>query len=166
MRFRFAEQDHDEYGGEWFEIDPYGLQDVEVGLLEEIEEATGYTVLHELPAELKRRSVKAMRALMWIAVRMSGQVTPWREFKPAVLKASWTADAEVVAAARAGDEEQADGRGEAPGPNRATRRAAAKPAKAATSSTRRSGARSARSSTSTTSGSARSSDSTPATSAG
>jgi hypothetical protein len=86
-RFVFAEADRERYGDQVYDIDPYRIDlhpGVTGGLIEEIEDATGYTIMVTLPAGLVRGQYRALRAIMWIAVRVVGQRTdvPFDSFWP------------------------------------------------------------------------------------
>ena len=110
FRFRLSEEDREKYGGpEWVEFDMARAVELPVEVLEDIEEATGYTFLVELPRGLDRGALKAVRAGLWLARRIAGIHEPaFADFKPNML----TADVEWVAAADA----------DPPASNRAERR--------------------------------------------
>lgn len=115
-RFRLSAEDREKYGGpEWVEYQLSKAVDLEVDLLEQIEDATGYTILVGLPEALSRGSLKASRAAVWLARHIAGIHEPgFAEFKPNML----TADFEWVD----------DPAPPAEPPNRAARRAATKSA--------------------------------------
>jgi hypothetical protein len=117
FRFQFAEADRETYGAGTYELDcsPDGLGRVPMALLEEFEDATGMRVLGDWLDRLGGMELKAIRAFMWLAVRVAGDPTAdFGEFTPNVLAAqfSYVPDAE--------------GNGASPGPNRATRRTASR----------------------------------------
>lgn len=110
-RFRFAEQDHEEYGDTWYAVDVFSPADIDAGILEEWEEATGFLLFGDFTDRLQSRSLKALRAMCWLAYLIGDGDIKWADFKPQVHLIEW-------------DHEKAgEPQGEAPGPNRATRRA-------------------------------------------
>lgn len=110
-RFRLTEADRETYGGpEWVNFDLPRAVELEVDLLEQIEDATGYTIMIGLPAALDTGSLKAIRAAVWLARHIAGiHEPPFNQFKPRLLEA----DTEWVEPARDAD----------PPVNRAERRA-------------------------------------------
>lgn len=110
-RFRFAEQDWPVYGDRWHMVDVFRPADIDAGILEEWEEATGFLLFGDFTDRLQSRSIKALRAMCWLAYLIGGGTIDWSEFKPQVHLIEWDYE-------KAGEP-----RGEAPGPNRATRRA-------------------------------------------
>lgn len=115
-RFRLSDEDREKYGGpEWLDYVLSRAVDLEVDVLEQIEDATGYTILVTLPDALGRGSLKASRAAVWLARHIHGIHEPaFAVFKPNMLAAEfvWVDD---------------DVPPEEP-PNRAARRAATKSA--------------------------------------
>lgn len=114
IKFRFGETDREAFGGDWFELDLAALGNVDSGLLEDFEEQTGYTVLQELPEQLSRSGMRALRAAIWLTLRIGGRDEAWETFKPNILAMEF---------------EDPDGEGEQTDPppgNRAQRRAANK----------------------------------------
>jgi hypothetical protein len=89
FRFRLSEDDREKYGGpEWVEFDIARAVELPVEVLEEMEEATGYTFLVELPRALERGSLKAVRAALWLARRIAGLHEPaFAQFTPQMLRA-------------------------------------------------------------------------------
>lgn len=130
-RFRLSAEDREKYGGpEWVEYQLTKAVDLEVDLLEQIEDATGYTILIGLPEALSRGSLKAARAAVWLARHIAGIHEPaFAAFKPNMLTADfkWVDDADPP---------------EEP-PNRAARRAATKTAAKSTRASRTSTKRNA-----------------------
>ena len=130
-RFRLSEEDREKYGGpEWVEYTLNKAVDLEVDRLEQIEDATGYTILVTLPEALGRGSLKATRAAIWLARHIHGVHEPgFAEFKPNLLAADfeWVDDVDPPAEP----------------PNRAARRAATKSvSRASRTSTKRNAPRS------------------------
>lgn len=95
-RFRLCEADRKEYGGpDWVEFALEKAVDLPVELLEEIEAATGYTILVTLPAAMDRGELKAVRAAVWLARHIAGVHEPaFAAFKPKILatETEWVAD--------------------------------------------------------------------------
>lgn len=95
-RFRFAEADREQYGDKEYEIDPYAIDkhpDVNGGFIEEFEDATGYTFMVTLPAALMSGRHKAVRAVMWLALRLDGRRdVPFDQFWPDVTNAKISDD--------------------------------------------------------------------------
>lgn len=89
FRFRLSEEDRERYGGpEWVEFDMARAVELPVEVLEDIEEATGYTFLVELPRALDRGSHKGVRAALWLARRIVGIHEPvFADFTPSLLAA-------------------------------------------------------------------------------
>lgn len=110
MRFRFAEQDHDRYGDAWYAVNIHNPGDIDAGILEEWEEATGFLLFSTFYDALETRSFKALRATAWLAYRIGGGPIGWDDFRPQTHLLVF-------------EHEAGDGAGEGPGPNRATRRA-------------------------------------------
>ena len=145
-RIRMCDADREKYGGpEWVEVAIADIVNEETGLVEAVEEAFGLSPA-EFLIRIGRGSIKAYRAMIWLARRKAGCVDDPRRFRP--LTQVWSGITYELLAG-----EQGEG-GEIPFANRATRRAAKVAPKKATSP-RRAGttARSARSSTGTGSGS-------------
>lgn len=141
-RIRIADTDRERYGGpEWVEIAIADIVNEETGLIEAVEEGFGLAPA-EFLSRISRGSIKAYRAMIWLARRKAGCVDDPRKFRP--LTQVWSGVTYELL-----DGERAE---EVPLANRATRRAAktASPKKAGP---RKSTARSARSSTGTGSGS-------------
>lgn len=90
FRFRLCDEDREKYGGpEWVEFDMSRAVELAVELLEQIEEATGYTLLVTLPYALDRGALKAVRAALWLARHIAGVHEPaFDEFRPNLLKAT------------------------------------------------------------------------------
>lgn len=88
-RFRLTPEDREKYGGpEWVEYSLDKAVDLPVELLEEIEVATGYTILVSLPQALLGGGLKAVRAALWLSRHIAGVHEPaFAEFKPKVLAA-------------------------------------------------------------------------------
>jgi hypothetical protein len=142
-RIRMCDADRERYGGpEWVEVAIADIVNEETGLVEAVEEAFGLSPA-EFLSRIGRGSIKAYRAMIWLARRKAGCVDDPRRFRP--LTQVWSGITYELLGG-----EQAE---EVPLANRATRRAAAAPKKA--TSPRKTGttARSARSSTGTGSGS-------------
>lgn len=116
-RFRFAEQDHKQYGSKWFEVDVFKPADIDAGVIETWEEATGYRLMGDYGQHLLDRSIKALRAMAWLAYLIGGGEIGWNDFKPQTHLLEWDGESQ----------------GEEQGPNRATRRAATRSAKASRS---------------------------------
>jgi hypothetical protein len=117
FQFQFAEPDRERYGAGTYELDcsPDGLARVPMALLEEFEDATGMRVLGDWLDRLGGMEIRAIRAFMWLAVRVAGEpAADFAEFTPNVLSAqfSFVPDAE--------------GNGASPVPNRAAKRAASR----------------------------------------
>lgn len=90
-RFRLSAEDREKYGGpEWVEYALDKAVDLEVDLLEQIEDATGYTIIVGLPEALGRGSLKATRAAVWLARHIHGIHEPaFALFKPNMLAADF-----------------------------------------------------------------------------
>lgn len=134
-RIRLCDADRERYGGpEWAEIAIADIVNEETGHIEAVEEAFGLSPA-EFLGRISRGSIKAYRAMIWLARRKAGCVDDPRRFRP--LTQVWSGVTYELL-----DGEKAE---EVPLANRATRRATktAAPKKAGTR------ARSARSSTST-----------------
>lgn len=118
-KFRLSEEDREKFGGpEWVEYQLTKAVDLDVDLLEQIEDATGYTILITLPDALSRGSLKATRAAVWLARHIHGIHEPaFALFKPNML----AADFEWV------DDPVADSAPPVEPPNRAARRASSTP---------------------------------------
>jgi hypothetical protein len=141
-RIRMADTDRERYGGpEWVEIPIADIVNEETGLIEAVEEAWGLSPA-EFLSRVSRGSIKAMRAMIWLARRKAGCVDDPRTFRP--LTQRWSG---ITYELLPGEEFE-----DVPLANRADRRAAAKAAPK-TAGPRKSTGRSARSSTSTGSGS-------------
>lgn len=99
LRFRLCEADRERYGGpEWLDFDLGRAVDLETGLLESVEDATGYTILRTLPEALDRGELKAIRAALWLARHIAGiHEPPFSMFTPNLLRA----ESEMVPAADA-----------------------------------------------------------------
>lgn len=117
-RFRLSDEDREKYGGpEWVEYQLTKAVELDVDLLEQIEDATGYTILVTLPDALTRGSLRATRAATWLARHIAGVHEPgFTLFKPNML----AADFEWV-------DEPGDADPPASPPNRAARRASSTP---------------------------------------
>lgn len=90
FEFRLDDADRDTYGGpEWTVFDMDKVVDLPVDLLEQVEDATGYTLLVGFPDALGRGSLKAVRAAVWLARHCAGIHEPtFEQFKPNMLKAT------------------------------------------------------------------------------
>ncbi len=90
-RFRLSDEDREKYGGpEWVEYQLTKAVDLDVDLIEQIEDATGYTILITLPDALSRGSLKATRAAVWLARHIHGIHEPtFAAFKPNMLAADF-----------------------------------------------------------------------------
>jgi hypothetical protein len=144
-RIRMCDADREKYGGdEWLELEAADILDEETGVIEQIEEAWGMS-----PAEflhgVTRGTVKAVRALIWVARWKQGMRDNPRTFRPRTQEFSGV-QVEYTARETARSEEIRGSEADPPA-NRAERRAARTPRKAAST------ARSKRSSTGTGSGS-------------
>jgi hypothetical protein len=111
-RFRLSDEDREKYGGpEWVDYRLTKAVDLDTELLEQIEDATGYTILVTLPVALESGSAKATRAAIWLARHIAGvHEPPFHAFKPKILACDFE---QVVEDADPPDEP----------PNRAARRA-------------------------------------------
>lgn len=139
-RIRLCDSDRERYGGpEWVELSMVDLMDEETGLIEQIEEAWDLTPVEFLRG-VRRNSIRALRAMVWIARRKAGCLDPVNGFKPRVQGWSGITYEELPAEAKAADAD--------PPANRAERRAKDKAAGRKSNT-----ARSKTSSTSITSGS-------------
>jgi hypothetical protein len=100
-RFRLSDEDREKYGGpEWVEYALSKAVDLEVDLLEQVEDATGYTILVGLPEALGRGSLRATRAAVWLARHIAGVHEPgFAQFKPNMLAAAfeWVDDVDPPA---------------------------------------------------------------------
>lgn len=140
-RIRMCDADRERYGGpEWVEVAIADIVNEETGLVEAVEEGFGLSPA-EFLSRIGRGSIKAYRAMIWLARRKAGCVDDPRRFRP--LTQVWSG---ITYELLAGEQDA-----EIPFANRATRRAPRK----ATSPRKKAGttARSARSSTGTGSGS-------------
>lgn len=133
-RFRYLDPVDAERWPGWYEVDMGAMHDMDSGIVMDWEAATGYLALDSDPdsprnvgAAARRRELKALIAVHWLAVRLSGDTTRWEDFRPKVLKV----EHDLVAA---GLEEAGEGNRQGPATNRATRRA--KSASAAATSPR------------------------------
>jgi hypothetical protein len=125
-RFRYVDDADLARWPDWYEVDMGAYHHMDSGVVMEWEEATGYRIMDtdkDSPANVgeaaKRREMKALVATQWLAVRLSGNTTPWAQFRPKALQIEYPP--ETVAAAA---EAEAGGSGNRPGPaNRASRRA-------------------------------------------
>jgi hypothetical protein len=141
-RIRMCDADRERYGGpEWVEVAIADIVNEETGLVEAVEEAFGLSPA-EFLSRIGRGSIKAYRAMIWLARRKAGCVDDPRRFRP--LTQVWSG----ITYELLGGEQDA----EVPFANRATRRAT-KAAPKKTASPKKAGTRSARSSTVTGSGS-------------
>lgn len=88
MRLRMTDADRDEYGGpEWVEFRESHLVDLPFDDIDAAEQAMGMSVAHLLQVEMPRFTVRAIRAVLWLALRHADVDTPWPQFKPAALRA-------------------------------------------------------------------------------
>lgn len=143
-RIRMADADRERYGGpEWVEVAIADIVKEETGLIEAVEDAWGLSPA-EFLSRIGRGSIKAMRAMIWLARRKAGCIDDPRTFRP--LTQRWSG---ITYELLPGEEFE-----DVPLANRADRRAATKATKTPRmAGPRKSTARSARSSTSTGSGS-------------
>lgn len=129
-RFRLSDEDREKYGGpEWVEFALEKAVDLDVALLEQIEDATGYTIMMTLPDAMAKGQMKAVRAAIWLARHIAGvHEPPFAQFQPKILNADcrWVDDVDPP---------------EEP-PNRAARRATKSTTRASRTSTKRSAPRS------------------------
>jgi hypothetical protein len=124
-RIRLCDADREKYPGpEWVEVSMSELLDEEAGLIEAIENEWGLTP-GEFLTRAARGSMKALRALMWVARRKAGCNDDPRTFRPRTQEFSGvqyeSTSAELMAAARIVEEGV-----ERPPANRAERRAVRK----------------------------------------
>jgi hypothetical protein len=118
-RIRLADSDRAKYPGpEWVEVDLTDLYNEATGLVEQIETAWGLTPT-EFLRDVRRNSIPALRALVWVARRKAGCVDDPRTFTPLVQ--AWSGITYEPTPA-----EQASVDADPPA-NRAQRRAAVKP---------------------------------------
>ena len=124
-----CDDDRERYGGpEWVEIAHVELLDEETGLLEQVED------VFDIPAgvflrKLSGGSLRALRAVIWLARAKAGCQDDPRTFRPKVM------DSSGITWEPLPGEDQAEVAGPVPPANRAGRRAAARPRKAAPSGT-------------------------------
>ena len=93
FRFRFASEDHERYGDQWWtfnEADLARMRSRELIAIErELRAELGINVYDAVMSlrQAHREATAATLALMWIARRMAGGVEPLSEFDPMVLAA-------------------------------------------------------------------------------
>lgn len=122
-RFRFAEADRERYGSTWYEVDVFNPAEIDAGILEDWEEDTGFLLFGDFGDRLQTRSIKALRAMCWLAYLIGGGSIGWDDFRPQVHQIEWDNS-------KAGEPQ-----GEAAGPNRATRRTRSMAGRSANTST-------------------------------
>lgn len=89
VRMCAADQKRFERGDEWFEFDFDRLfNDTPVGVQEDIEEATGVSLI-EFASSLGRGLTRALRWRLWVARYLAGVREPFDAFDPAVHNADW-----------------------------------------------------------------------------
>ncbi len=85
VRFRFAEEDHEKYGDDWWEFDEAKLNSLRARELIAIDDALkaelGMNILATLQAFL-RGDVRGALGVMWMARRIGGVDEPLGEFDP------------------------------------------------------------------------------------
>ena len=95
VRFRFAEDDHEKYGDQWWTFDEADLAKLrarELAALDDILRAgLGLNVATALAA-YHRGETKGAMAVMWLARRLGGVVEQLDDFDPLV----WLAETELV----------------------------------------------------------------------
>lgn len=93
FRFRFAPDDHDRYGDQWWTFDEADLARVRsrelIAIERELRSELGINFYDAVVALRRphREAVSASLAVMWIARRMAGVVESLAEFDPLVLMA-------------------------------------------------------------------------------
>lgn len=128
-RIRMCDADREKYGGdEWLELEAADILDEETGVIEQIEETFGMS-----PAEflhgITRGTIKAVRALIWVARWKQGFRDDVRTFRP---KTQEFSGVRIDPTTRELEKERLSKESEAvPPANRAERRAARTPRKAA-----------------------------------
>jgi hypothetical protein len=139
-RFRYLDEADAARWPGWYEVDMADFSGMDSGVVMEWEEATGYRAMDrrdDSPANVvaasKNRQMKALLAVQWLAVRLSGDTTPWSEFRPKPMRVEYPAELLAAIAAEIA-KESGEGNSAGPATNRATRRA--KSASAAATSPR------------------------------
>lgn len=88
VRFRLHEDDHAQYGSDWYVYDEASLIRLPLGELKQIERATDMSI-PEMINRARLMHVDATQAAMWVARRMAGITEKLDEFEPLVLLADW-----------------------------------------------------------------------------
>lgn len=99
-RFRYLDEEDRKRWPDWYEVDMGAIHQMDSGIVMDWEEATGFRAMDnrdDSPANYmaaaKRREMKALLAAQWLAVRLSGDGTPWREFRPKAMQVEYPAEA-------------------------------------------------------------------------
>lgn len=99
-RFRYLDPADAERWPGWHEVDMGAYHDMDSGVVMMWEEATGYLVMDRddgsptnIAEAAKRRQMKAMVAIQWLAILLSGDRTPWTDFRPKALQIEIPAEA-------------------------------------------------------------------------
>ncbi len=120
-RFRYLDEADQTRWPDWYEVDMGAYHLMDSGAVMAWEEATGYLIMDldegsptNVAEAAKRRSMKAMLAVQWLAVLLAGDRTPWEQFRPKVFQVEFPP--ELIEEAKAGNPA-------GPATNRAARRA-------------------------------------------
>lgn len=118
-KFRYLDPADAERWPGWHQVDMGAAHEMDSGVVMDWEEATGYRILDSedgsptnIAEAAKRREMKALLAVHWLAVRLGGDRTPWPEFRPKVLQVEYPPELEAT-----------QGNPQGPAPTRAVRRA-------------------------------------------
>jgi hypothetical protein len=129
-RFRYLDEADAARWPNWYEVDVAAFSAMDSGVVMEWEEATGYRAMDtrddspaNVAAAAKNREMKALLAVQWLAVRLSGDTTPWAEFRPKAMRVEYPPELLAAVAADIAAEERGEGNPAGPATNRATRRA-------------------------------------------
>lgn len=88
LRFRLHEDDHEQYGADWYLYDEAAIMRLPVGELRDIERAVGMSLI-EVMNRGRQGFVDGTLAQMWVARHLAGVVEPFADFAPLVMLADW-----------------------------------------------------------------------------
>lgn len=88
VRFRLAEDDHEQYGSDWYVHDESAVMRIPARDLIEIERQVGMTLLTMLNRS-RQDFADGNLGAMWVARRLAGVDETFDEFTPLVMLAEW-----------------------------------------------------------------------------